>query len=63
MHALLTDGTTARIRQAGPDDRDEILRLYEEVSPENQRLRFFAASRRSAEMAADRLVSLDRRGY
>ncbi|UUN25643.1 hypothetical protein [Streptomyces sp. FIT100] len=62
VHALLTDGTTMRIRQAGPDDRDEVLRLYEEMSPENLRLRFFAASRRSAEKAAARVADQPRRG-
>ncbi|MFE3324985.1 hypothetical protein [Streptomyces sp. NPDC059176] len=48
-HALLTDGSTVRIRWAGPDDRDEILRVYEEMSPDNLRLRFFGVSRRLAE--------------
>lgn len=56
VHALLTDGATVRIRRAGPDDRDEILRLYEEMSPENLRLRFFTASHRPSEPAADRVV-------
>ncbi|WP_405905305.1 MULTISPECIES: hypothetical protein [unclassified Streptomyces] len=51
-----TDGATVRIRRAGPDDRDEVLRLYEGMSPENLRLRFFAASHRSAELAAARVT-------
>ncbi|MDI9885814.1 GNAT family N-acetyltransferase [Streptomyces sp. HNM0645] len=63
VHALLTDGSTVRIRRAGPDDRDGILRLYQEMSPENLRLRFFSTSRRSAEMAADRVSKQDRTGY
>ncbi|MFF1681527.1 hypothetical protein ACFVYG_36455 [Streptomyces sp. NPDC058256] len=46
-----------------PDDRDEVLRLYEGMSPENLRLRFFAASHRSAELAADRVTAKDRTGY
>ena len=54
VHALLTDGTTVRIRQAEPADHDAVLGLYEEMSPENLRLRFFAASHRSAGLAADR---------
>ncbi|MGA4837573.1 GNAT family N-acetyltransferase [Streptomyces sp. G45] len=54
-HALLADGTTVRIRSGGPDDHDAVLRLYEGMSPEHLRLRFFAASRRSAAQAADRL--------
>ncbi|MDQ0958114.1 acyl-CoA synthetase (NDP forming)/GNAT superfamily N-acetyltransferase [Streptomyces sp. B4I13] len=63
VHALLTDGATVRIRRAGPDDRDEILRLYEEMSPENLRLRFFAASHRSAELAAGRVAKEAGPGY
>jgi hypothetical protein len=33
------------------------------MSPENLRLRFFAASHRSAESAADRMTAKDRPGY
>ncbi|PWI13239.1 GNAT family N-acetyltransferase [Streptomyces sp. Act143] len=54
VHALLADGRTVRIRAVRRDDHDQLQGLYEEMSPENLRLRFFAASRRSAEMAADR---------
>lgn len=54
VHALLADGTTVCIRPVTPGDHDQLQGLYEEMSPENLRLRFFAASRRSAEMAADR---------
>ncbi|MBC9713887.1 GNAT family N-acetyltransferase [Streptomyces sp. TRM66268-LWL] len=55
VHALLTDGTTVRIRSARTADRDAVLRLYEGMSAENLRLRFFGISRSSARMAADRL--------
>lgn len=48
VHALLGDGTTVRIRQAGSADREEVLRLYQEMSPENLRLRFFSANPASA---------------
>ncbi|MFF9896231.1 GNAT family N-acetyltransferase [Streptomyces longispororuber] len=54
-HALLADGTTVRIRQAKPDDHDAVLRLYEAMSPEHLRYRFFVASPRSAARAADRV--------
>ncbi|MEU7688102.1 bifunctional acetate--CoA ligase family protein/GNAT family N-acetyltransferase, partial [Streptomyces spectabilis] len=54
-HALLADGTTVRIRFAGPDDHDAALRLYETMTPEQLRFRFFVASFRSATQAAARL--------
>lgn len=63
VHALLMDGTTVRIRPAGPADRSEVLRLYEEMSPQNLRLRFFGLSRRSAAAAADRVAAATRPGY
>ncbi|MDF3144910.1 GNAT family N-acetyltransferase, partial [Streptomyces sp. T21Q-yed] len=63
VHALLADGTTVCIRPVAPGDRDQLVGLYEEMSPENLRLRFFAASRRSAAMAADRACAEPRNGY
>jgi GNAT superfamily N-acetyltransferase len=54
VHALLADGTTVCIRPVVAVDHDQLEGLYEEMSPENLRLRFFGVSRRSAEMAADR---------
>ncbi|MEN8654248.1 GNAT family N-acetyltransferase [Streptomyces sp. 21So2-11] len=63
VHALLTDGTTVHIRPAGPDDRAQVLRLYEDMSPENLRLRFFSMSRRSAEQAAQRCCGPARPGH
>ncbi|MFJ4275940.1 GNAT family N-acetyltransferase [Streptomyces coelicoflavus] len=53
IHALLADGTTVRIRAVEPEDRDQLHRLYEEMSPENLRMRFFAVSPGSAALAAD----------
>ncbi|WP_141760330.1 hypothetical protein, partial [Streptomyces fradiae] len=53
-HALLADGRTVEIRQARPEDIHQVLWLYEEMSPENLRLRFFGASRLSGRMAAER---------
>ncbi|MER5199962.1 bifunctional acetate--CoA ligase family protein/GNAT family N-acetyltransferase [Streptomyces sp. NPDC002755] len=63
VHALLVDGTTVCIRSAMPDDHEQLQGFYEEMSPENLRLRFFAASRRSAAMAADRACARPRPGY
>jgi acyl-CoA synthetase (NDP forming)/GNAT superfamily N-acetyltransferase len=63
VHALLADGTTALIRPALPDDHAPLRALYEQMSPENLRLRFFSASRRSAEQAADRASAPPRPGY
>ncbi|WP_435812156.1 hypothetical protein [Streptomyces olivaceoviridis] len=63
VHALLADGTTVRIRQAGPSDREEVRRLYEEMSPQNLRLRFFSVSPSSARQAAERVARGERSGY
>ncbi|GAA3479514.1 hypothetical protein GCM10018966_040440 [Streptomyces yanii] len=63
VHALLADGTTVSIRAVGPDDHDGVQRLYVEMSPENLRLRFFGASRRSTEQAAARLAKAALPGY
>lgn len=63
VHALLSDGTTVCIRPVRPGDHERLQGLYEEMSAENLRLRFFAASRRSAAMAADRACTPPRPGY
>ncbi|WP_413759839.1 GNAT family N-acetyltransferase [Streptomyces sp. MMBL 11-3] len=63
VHALLADGTTVRIRTVTRGDRDQLQGLYEEMSPDNLRLRFFGASRRSAETAARRACAPPRPGY
>ncbi|WP_405922729.1 GNAT family N-acetyltransferase [Streptomyces sp. NBC_00035] len=63
VHALLSDGTTVCIRPTTPGDHEQLRGFYEEMSPENLRLRFFAASRRSAAMAADRACAPPRPGY
>ncbi|MFF2467576.1 bifunctional acetate--CoA ligase family protein/GNAT family N-acetyltransferase [Streptomyces mirabilis] len=62
VHALLADGTTVCIRSVRPGDHDQLRGLYEEMSPEHLRLRFFAASRRSADLAADRAAAPARPG-
>ncbi|MDQ1034470.1 acyl-CoA synthetase (NDP forming)/GNAT superfamily N-acetyltransferase [Streptomyces sp. V3I8] len=63
VHALLADGTTVCIRPVVRGDHDQLRGLYEEMSPDNLRLRFFGASRRSAEMAAGRACAPSRPGY
>ncbi|MDN3027821.1 GNAT family N-acetyltransferase [Streptomyces sp. S.PB5] len=63
VHALLADGTTVCIRPVRRADHDQVQGLYEEMSPENLRLRFFAASRRSAALAADRACGAAHPGY
>ncbi|MFE5887862.1 GNAT family N-acetyltransferase [Streptomyces sp. NPDC056462] len=63
VHALLADGTTVCIRPVVPGDHDQLEGLYAEMCPENLRLRFFAASRRSGAMAADRACAPSRTGH
>ncbi|MCX4904034.1 bifunctional GNAT family N-acetyltransferase/acetate--CoA ligase family protein [Streptomyces sp. NBC_00878] len=62
-HALLADGSTVEIRSARPDDHLQVLRLYDSMSAENQRLRFFGASRLAGRQAADRLCAGPEPGY
>ncbi|TQK50018.1 acyl-CoA synthetase (NDP forming) [Streptomyces sp. SLBN-118] len=63
VHALLTDGRTVRIRPAEPTDHDAVMALYEGMSAENLRRRFFTVSHLSVEQAAGRLTRRDRSGY
>ncbi|WP_367325316.1 GNAT family N-acetyltransferase [Streptomyces sp. HUAS ZL42] len=63
VHALLVDGTTVRIRPVARSDHEQVRGLYEEMSPENLRLRFFTTSGRSAELAADRACAAPHPGY
>ena len=63
VHALLVDGTTVCIRPVDPPDHDQLQGLYEEMSAENLRLRFFSVSRRSAALAADRACAPAHPGY
>ncbi|MCX5257141.1 GNAT family N-acetyltransferase [Streptomyces canus] len=63
VHALLADGTTVCIRSVVPGDHAQLEGLYEEMSPEHLRLRFFAASRRSAALSADRACAPPHPGY
>jgi acyl-CoA synthetase (NDP forming)/GNAT superfamily N-acetyltransferase len=62
-HALLADGTTVCIRPVVSSDHDQVQGLYEEMSADNLRLRFFSASRRSAALAANRACARPHPGY
>jgi acyl-CoA synthetase (NDP forming)/GNAT superfamily N-acetyltransferase len=55
-YALLADGTTMTIRPAGPGDYQAVKRLHEAMSPDNLYLRFFSASKASAEYEARRVT-------
>ncbi|MDH6121375.1 GNAT family N-acetyltransferase [Kitasatospora sp. GAS204B] len=56
VEALLADGTTATIRPLRPGDHAAVLDLHgERMSEGSRRLRFFGASRRAPQLAADRL--------
>ncbi|MEX2984227.1 hypothetical protein [Streptomyces sp. C36] len=55
VYALLADGTTVCVRPVVPADRAAVFRLYERMSPENLRLRFFASGTLVAQRAADAL--------
>ena len=49
-HTILSDGTTALLRIAGPGDADELLRFVERLSPEATRHRFFSETAPTAEV-------------
>ncbi|WP_404867387.1 GNAT family N-acetyltransferase [Kitasatospora griseola] len=54
--ALLTDGSTVRIRPLTPADRPQVLALHaDRMSDASRRLRFLGSSRRAPELTADRL--------
>jgi acyl-CoA synthetase (NDP forming)/GNAT superfamily N-acetyltransferase len=55
VYALLADGTTVEIREAGPEDFDAVLAMHEAMAPDNVYLRFFSYSPRSAEIEARRI--------
>jgi GNAT superfamily N-acetyltransferase len=55
VYALLADGTTAEIREAGPGDFVAVLAMHEAMAPGNVYLRFFSYSPRSAEIEARRI--------
>jgi acyl-CoA synthetase (NDP forming)/GNAT superfamily N-acetyltransferase len=62
-HALLADGTTVELRPPRPEDHEQVLGLYESMSAENLRLRFFGASRQAGQQATDRFCAPPRPGH
>ncbi|MEP7023257.1 MAG: GNAT family N-acetyltransferase, partial [Actinomycetota bacterium] len=55
VYALLTDGATAQIRAAAPDDYEAVRSMHAGMSPENLYLRFFSLNANAAEQEARRL--------
>jgi GNAT superfamily N-acetyltransferase len=58
-HHVLADGTRLLIRPVLYSDRNEIAQGYQQLSPENRRLRFFAAPAELSERDLDYLTTLD----
>ena len=56
-YALLADGSTIEIRQAGPADFDAVKVMHEAMSPDNIYMRFFNLSRLAAETEARRICT------
>ena len=62
--ALLSDGGTVTIRPLDAGDHAAVLDLHaNRMSPDNQRMRFFAMSRRAPELSADRLCATARTDF
>jgi acyl-CoA synthetase (NDP forming)/GNAT superfamily N-acetyltransferase len=55
MYALLTDGGTAEIRPAQPQDFEAVRAMHAAMSPDNMYLRFFSMSPSAAEQEASRV--------
>jgi acyl-CoA synthetase (NDP forming)/GNAT superfamily N-acetyltransferase len=55
VYALLADGTTVQIREAGPGDHDAVRDMHSAMSPDNAYLRFFSMSNTAAEREALRI--------
>ena len=57
---VLRDGSTLRLRSVRPEDRDRLIELYERLSPESRRFRFFATTS-GYEAEVSRLLQADRK--
>ncbi len=55
VYALLADGTTVEIREAGAGDFDAVRDMHRAMSPDNTYLRFFSMSKAAADMEARRI--------
>jgi predicted CoA-binding protein/GNAT superfamily N-acetyltransferase len=56
---VLRDGSTLRLRPARPEDRAGLLALYDRLSPESRRFRFFATTAAN-DTEVERLLRADR---
>src|SRR5688500_5919274 len=56
---VLRDGSTLRLRPVRAEDRDRLIELYDRLSPDSRRFRFFAATSGS-EAEVSRLLQADR---
>jgi acyl-CoA synthetase (NDP forming)/GNAT superfamily N-acetyltransferase len=54
-YALLSDGSTVHISQAGPDDADAVREMHGALSPDSRYFRFFGFSKRAPEQEARRI--------
>ena len=54
-YALLTDGSTVEVRQAGTQDGEAVRAMHAAMSPDNMYLRFFSMSPNAAEEEARRV--------
>jgi acyl-CoA synthetase (NDP forming)/GNAT superfamily N-acetyltransferase len=54
-YALLTDGSTIKIRPASPGDADAVRDMHAAMSPDNMYLRFFSLSPSAAQQEAQRV--------
>src|ERR1700756_3580149 len=61
-YALLADGSTVLVRQAGPADFEAVKAMHEAMSPDNLYLRFFSAGPLVAEREARRVCAESRAG-
>ena len=58
-YALLADGSTVEIRQARPEDADDVRQMHADLSPSNSYFRFFSYSPQAPEREAQRLCRPD----
>jgi acyl-CoA synthetase (NDP forming)/GNAT superfamily N-acetyltransferase len=58
---LLSDGSTARVRQIDPTDTDAVVRMHNRLSERTRYLRYFAATPRLSRRDLDRCVNVDHR--
>ncbi|WP_237773255.1 bifunctional acetate--CoA ligase family protein/GNAT family N-acetyltransferase [Streptomyces luteocolor] len=63
VHALLADGTTARIRPVQAGDHSQLQDLYAHIPPERLRLKFSGARHPSPAQASDRACAPSRPGH